>query len=133
MTGNPCGARGAENPRWNPAPGKHALHQRLHAARGRASAHICTRCDEAGRPTVKRVEWAQVHETDGTDLWADYLPLCTSCHRAYDYAITIGALKARWAEPEFRARRLAELSAKAAKQWEPGGSLREAFQPVTRS
>jgi hypothetical protein len=29
-------------------------------------------------------DWAQVHGTDGTDVWADYVPMCRKHHIAYD-------------------------------------------------
>jgi hypothetical protein len=51
---------------------------RLRRRRGNASQHPCASCDGPAR------EWAKVHGTDGTGIWADYIPLCSKCHRRYD-------------------------------------------------
>lgn len=59
------------------------LHRRVRRLRGKAAEHACVRCAENG--TEKRAyHWAQIHGTDGKDPWADYMPLCVSCHRRYD-------------------------------------------------
>src|SRR5216110_1355081 len=55
----------------------------MRAALGPARAHSCVRHQESGTGRQAQ-EWAQVHGTDGEDPWADYLPLCKSCHRFYD-------------------------------------------------
>lgn len=55
-----------------------AKHRRLHKVRGKASAHPCVRCNRQAR------DWAQIHSEDGTDPWADYVPLCRACHLRYD-------------------------------------------------
>lgn len=46
--------------------------------RGKASSHSCSWCENQAR------HWAQLHETDGSDIWNDYIPLCFKCHMAYD-------------------------------------------------
>lgn len=60
-----------------------SLHCRLSRDRGKASAHTCVKHAEAGIDK-QALDWAQVHGTDGTDIWADYLPLCRRCHMRYD-------------------------------------------------
>lgn len=52
-------------------------HGRVYAARGKASARDCARCDMPAK------DWAQVHDTDGTEV-THYIPLCRSCHLRYD-------------------------------------------------
>lgn len=59
------------------------LHWRVRKVRGRAPSYLCVRCAENGRDTQAR-EWATIHGADGTDPWADYVPLCKPCHIAYD-------------------------------------------------
>lgn len=54
------------------------LHHRMRRQRGKASLHLCTECGETA------AHWAQLHETSGLDIWADYAPMCIKCHRAYD-------------------------------------------------
>jgi len=56
------------------------LHKRVSRARGPASAHQCVRCP------AQAAHWATVHGETGTDIWADYVPMCVSCHRKYDGA-----------------------------------------------
>ncbi len=56
-----------------------AKHQRLRKVRGRAAEHQCVKCPAQAR------DWAQIHTEDGTDPWADYVPLCRKCHLNYDY------------------------------------------------
>lgn len=55
-----------------------ARHYRVKRVRGPASAHQCVRCPAQAR------DWAQIHTEDGEDPWADYVPLCKSCHLVYD-------------------------------------------------
>lgn len=55
-----------------------AKHKRLRKIRGRAAGEVCVKCDQSAR------DWAQVHTEDGTDPWADYVPLCRQCHLHYD-------------------------------------------------
>lgn len=47
--------------------------------RGKAAAHKCSWCDNQAR------HWAQLHDTDGTDMWTHYIPLCFKCHMQYDH------------------------------------------------
>lgn len=65
------------------AAGKTARHRRVSVRRGKASTHPCARCSEYGVGRQAR-EWAQIHETDGNDPWADFVPLCRRCHFRYD-------------------------------------------------
>ncbi|HEX3962164.1 MAG TPA: NUMOD3 domain-containing DNA-binding protein [Trebonia sp.] len=54
------------------------LHHRMKHARGSASLQQCVKCGESA------AHWARLHETDGMDIWNDYVPMCIKCHRAYD-------------------------------------------------
>lgn len=58
-------------------------HKRVAKARGPARDHDCVRCLENG-VAKKASTWATVHGCDGSDPWADYVPLCQQCHFAYD-------------------------------------------------
>jgi hypothetical protein len=58
--------------------GYNALHKRVTYHRGPASQHQCVRCP------AQAAEWATVHGEDGTDPWADYVPMCHPCHVHYD-------------------------------------------------
>jgi len=60
-----------------------ARHYRMKRVRGRAALHPCVKCSGNGIEKPAR-EWAWIHDTDGEDPWADYLPLCARCHRRYD-------------------------------------------------
>ena len=60
-----------------------SLHYRIYRDRGKASAENCTHCAEAG-VAKQALDWAQIHGTDGTDIWADYVALCRKCHMRYD-------------------------------------------------
>jgi hypothetical protein len=62
-------------------------HQRVHAARGTASAFLCDGC--CGR---RAQEWAWVHDTDRGDP-RNYVPLCRGCHVEYDAPLQRAA---RW-------------------------------------
>lgn len=55
-----------------------AKHKVVYRARGKASDHTCVECGDAA------VNWAQTHDTDGTDPQAHYQPMCLRCHRRYD-------------------------------------------------
>ena len=54
------------------------LHDLVRRTRGKARTHSCEHC---GGPAL---EWATIHEHDGKDPMADYMPLCRKCHAAYD-------------------------------------------------
>ena len=58
-----------------------ALHNRVYRRRGKADH--CEQCglNEPGKWTY---EWATVHGTDGTDVYAHYISLCRACHHTYD-------------------------------------------------
>ena len=60
------------------SPEYYALHGQLRQRRGPARDQQCARCSEPAD------DWARLHETDGTDIWNDYVPMCTKCHMAYD-------------------------------------------------
>jgi hypothetical protein len=59
------------------------MHRKVRKLRGPASAQLCVRCIENGADKQAH-DWAQVHTEDGLDPWADYVPLCRSCHEIYD-------------------------------------------------
>ena len=73
------------------------LHRRVRETRGKATEHACVRCDAQAR------EWAQLHTEDGLDIWADYVPMCVSCHRRYDDSPERHAAISRSWTPERRA------------------------------
>jgi hypothetical protein len=80
---------------------------------GKASNYICVRCMR--KPAR---DWAHVHTESGEDPWADFVPLCRSCHIKYDghghnggnspegrvARNHSGAMKERWQDPEYRQR-----------------------------
>jgi hypothetical protein len=70
---------GAGNPNWTGDKAtKHALHLRLKRLRGKAKEYGCVDCDGPA------LEWSQIHDTSGLDLWEHYEPRCRSCHINYD-------------------------------------------------
>lgn len=84
-----------------------ARHKRVRRARGRAADYLCAKHLELGVEKAAS-DWAQVHDTDGLDLWADYLPLCRFCHLHYDQIIETRRPVA-WT-PEMRAKRSANTT-----------------------
>jgi hypothetical protein len=54
------------------------IHKRIYKARGKASGQQCVRCPKQAH------DWARIHGQDGQDPWADYVPMCRSCHIRYD-------------------------------------------------
>lgn len=72
------------------------LHKRVYRGRGKASAQRCITCPEPTR------DWAQVHDTDGTNIWAHYMPMCRRCHFRYDRVTerTADKLRGRPQRPE---------------------------------
>ncbi len=56
---------------------------KVRRTRGLASGHLCVRCIEDGI-SKQAQDWALVHGETGMDPWADYVPLCRSCHKKYD-------------------------------------------------
>lgn len=80
----PSKRTGTDNVAWKgDDAGYGSLHKRVRNARGKASEHDCVKCAENGMQK-KADDWAQVHGEPGTDPWADYVPLCHSCHMLYD-------------------------------------------------
>lgn len=63
--------------------GYHALHVWLAANYGKPSL-----CEHCGTTTAKRFEWANVDHVYRR-VREDWMRLCTSCHRKYDYAAGI--------------------------------------------
>lgn len=87
-----------------------AKHKRLRKARGPAAAHSCVKCAEC--ETVKTAyDWAQIHGQDGSDPWADFIPLCRACHLCYD--------RAARQSPEALARWRASAGPAIAAAWTP--------------
>lgn len=74
---------------------------RLRRTRGPASNHLCVRCAEDGKE-VRAAEWALVHGESGADPWADYVPLCSVCHKQYDKPHLISLPKAWKASADSR-------------------------------
>jgi hypothetical protein len=68
-------------------------HKRVYRERGKAASFSCVKHAELGQEVQAR-DWAQIHETDGEDPWADYIPLCRSCHLKYDDRP--GAIEETW-------------------------------------
>lgn len=62
----------------SPGTSYNKKHDRVRRARGPARQHDCERCGS------KAAEWATIHGTDGMGP-EDYLALCRSCHRKYDF------------------------------------------------
>lgn len=58
----------------------HALHIWVTRCKGSPS-----RCEHCGTDSAKRFEWANIDHKYARSL-KDYIRLCTSCHRKYDYA-----------------------------------------------
>jgi hypothetical protein len=54
------------------------LHSDVVKARGKAKDHQCDSCGEQAH------DWATIHDTDGTDPFLHYKPLCRECHHQYD-------------------------------------------------
>jgi hypothetical protein len=53
------------------------MHRKIKYYRGRAAQYICIKCQKQAK------HWAKVHGVSGFDPW-DYVPMCISCHHAYD-------------------------------------------------
>ena len=67
----------------SPTPTYRTKHQRIPRFRGQVSDELCVKCIEKGVNKPAQ-QWAQVHGEDGTDPWADYVPMCVKCHHIYD-------------------------------------------------
>ena len=94
-----------------------ARHMRLFRARGPARLQFCVRHLESGVSTPAR-DWARIHTEDGMDIWADYVPLCRSCHIRYDS-------DARAYTHELRAMRSSQMS----RRWADGTGPRRTSLP----
>jgi hypothetical protein len=99
-------------------PSYQSRHKHTMAIRGKAREYICVAC---GGPAA---EWAQIHDTDGTDPHQHYQPMCKKCHRGYDgwHEMIRDALRARWARiPVEKRNKSLEVRAKASealrKRW----------------
>jgi hypothetical protein len=95
------------------------LHRRVRRLRGKATEHECVRCAEDGISKTAH-EWAQVHGEDGKAPWADYVPLCHSCHRRYDFTPETRVALSRAMTPERRAAssaRMQQLNAEGKAGW----------------
>jgi len=54
-----------------------SLHDRVEAARGKATEYSCVDCGGQAE------EWSRIHDRDGKSVW-DYEPRCVRHHQAYD-------------------------------------------------
>src|ERR1017187_1600190 len=105
-------------------PSYSGLHKRVVAVHGKANQYPCARCSEYGVGRQAQ-EWAQVHDTDGLDVWADYLPMCRYCHRQYDQKLNtnIKRSQALAGKPWSAARQKAHVS-KSIEHGTPAGYQR---------
>lgn len=53
-------------------------HRLVRLTRGKATEHRCATCCQPA------AHWATIHGEDGTDIYRHYMPMCISCHHAYD-------------------------------------------------
>lgn len=88
-----------------------ANHRKLHKQRGKASDHLCVRCDNPAK------QWAQVHGEDGSNPWADYVPMCCRCHVNYDRGGIPG-------HPQSEESRRKTSEGKRGQRWSPEAKLR---------
>ncbi len=60
------------------------LHALVRKVRGNATLQVCAKI--TGNPSCagQAKHWATIHDRDGKDIYHDYIPLCISCHHAYD-------------------------------------------------
>lgn len=71
-------------------PSYHAAHRRVEAERGKASTHPCDHCGKQARDWALRDGGGRSKKGNGRHrmyslVADDYLALCQSCHRRYDY------------------------------------------------
>lgn len=79
-------ATGEKNAAWKgDAASYYAIHLWITRRKGRPSA-----CECCGSQTAKKFEWANVDHAYRRDP-DDYVRLCTSCHRRYDYETGLAA------------------------------------------
>lgn len=62
---------------YRPGGSYAAQHGRVRLVLGPASGYDCAHCDGTA------AQWAWVHGEDRDSVWS-YMPLCVSCHTAYD-------------------------------------------------
>lgn len=80
------------DPRRKEEPGYHGAHQRVHAAKGKASAHRCSRCGEqAEQWAFSNGDLGMLREAEGKDAGLAYSldpehyeALCRPCHKRFD-------------------------------------------------
>ena len=68
----------------------HTLHAWVDREKGKPSA-----CEHCGRTDAKRYEWANVDHKYRRVL-ADWVRLCTACHRKHDYKHGLSNVGSRW-------------------------------------
>lgn len=89
----------------------HANHQEVRRLRGRAVEHVCVHCPASAE------HWATVRNTDASDPYDHYIPLCVQCHWSYDNAERrarmSAAAKGRNVSPETRAKLSAAAKGRA--------------------
>ena len=79
QTGNKLGV-GSKNVNWKGnGVGYHAIHSWIERWKGKLK-----QCERCGSTTAKKYEWANIDHTYKRIL-EDYIRMCTSCHRIYDY------------------------------------------------
>ena len=79
--------RGERHHAWKGAAASYgAIHIWITGLKGRPS-----RCEACGTTTAKRFEWCNVDHQYRREP-ADYLRMCTACHRRYDYAHGLSAI-----------------------------------------
>lgn len=84
MSDNP-GVKGELNHSWKgDSVGYHGIHHWIANLLGRP-----TKCDICGTTTAKKFEWANKDHKYSRKK-EDWMRVCTSCHRRYDYAKFIG-------------------------------------------
>ena len=106
LKGGPKAHQAEQNPAWKGTEASYtAKHARVRRRRGLASTHECVRCLEDGKHRQAN-DWAMVHGETGDDVWADYVPMCHSCHMIYD------GVKPPSLSPEARARQIAAITGK---------------------
>lgn len=75
-----CGGIGEKNAMWKgDKVGYHCMHDWVERWKGKPK-----KCEMCGTETAKKFEWANIDHKYRRVL-EDYIRLCTSCHRNYDY------------------------------------------------
>lgn len=81
------------------------------AVRGKASKYQCVRCAENGS-AKQACDWAHLHTETGNDPWADFVPLCRSCHKLYDSKPHTDETKAKMSAAQMGRKHSEETKAK---------------------